>query len=86
MVQLELTESATIDRIEWGRDRTGTLQGPYPTKYRIEGSLEAGKWSLLANSNDRLPSRRRRAKALPVTTSADIPKRKPSREEKADST
>ena len=35
-VRLELTEPAVIDRIEWGRDRTGRYKDRLPTKYRIE--------------------------------------------------
>ena len=54
-VQLELPEPATIDRIEWGRDRTGRYKDRLATKYRIEGAIEPGKWRLLTNSNDRLP-------------------------------
>ena len=54
-IQLELPGAATIDRIEWGRDRNGRYKDRLPTKYRIEGALEPGQWRLLANSNDRLP-------------------------------
>lgn len=64
-VQLELPEPATIDRIEWGRDRKGRYKDRLPTKYRIEGALAAGKWSLLANSNDRLPFKTQKSKSTP---------------------
>ena len=64
-VQLELTESATIDRIEWGRDRTGRYKDRTPTKYRIEGGLEPDKWFLLTNSNDRLPIKTEKTKSTP---------------------
>ena len=65
-VQLELPEPATIDRIEWGRDRKGRYKDRLPTKYRIEGALEPGQWRLLANSNDRLPFKGE--KSAPATT------------------
>ncbi|MBT5908943.1 MAG: DUF1549 domain-containing protein, partial [Opitutae bacterium] len=64
-VQLELTESATIDRIEWGRDRTGRYKDRTPTKYRIEGGLEPDKCFLLTNSNDRLPFKTEKTKSTP---------------------
>ena len=65
-VQLELPEPAVIDRIEWGRDRSGRIKDRLPTKYRIEGAIEAGKWSLLANSNDRLPFKTEKTKSTPL--------------------
>jgi hypothetical protein len=65
-VQLELPEPATIDRIEWGRDRKGRYKDRLPTKYRIEGAIEPGQWRLLANSNDRLPFKGE--KSAPATT------------------
>jgi hypothetical protein len=54
-VGMELAETVTIDRIEWGRDRTGSYKDRLPTKYRIEGATEPGKWNLLSSSDDRLP-------------------------------
>ena len=50
---------------EWGRDRTGRYQDRLPTKYRIEGGLEPGKWFLLTNSNDRLPFKTKKTKPTP---------------------
>jgi hypothetical protein len=54
-VQLELPEPATIDRIEWGRDRTGRYKDRLPTKYRIEVGTEPNKWKVLASSQNRKP-------------------------------
>ena len=64
-VQLELPEPVVIDRIEWGRDRTGRYKDRLPTKYHIEGGLEPGKWFLLTNSNDRLPVKSEKTKPPP---------------------
>ena len=64
-VQLELPEPAVIDRIEWGRDRTGRYKDRLPTKYHIEGSLEPDKWFLLTNSNDRLPFKDKKTETAP---------------------
>ena len=67
-VQLELPEPAVIDRIEWGATGRERYQDRLPTKYRIEGGLEPGKWFLLTNSADRLPFKTKKTKLLPVTT------------------
>jgi hypothetical protein len=53
--QLELSQPATIERIEWGRDRTGRLKDRLPTKYRIEVATELNKWTLVASSQSRKP-------------------------------
>jgi hypothetical protein len=53
-VQIELKETATIDRIVWGRDREGVFADRLPTRYRIEVATEPGKWSVVASSADRL--------------------------------
>ena len=54
-VQLELPEPVKIERIEWGRDRNQRYKDRLPTKYRIEGALDPGQWSILADSSQRLP-------------------------------
>ena len=54
-VQLELPEPVKIERIEWGRDRNQRYKDRLPTKYRIEGALDPGQWSMLADSSQRLP-------------------------------
>jgi mono/diheme cytochrome c family protein len=55
-VQIELPELTQIDRIEWGRDRTGTFTDRLAVGYRIEAARELGKWQLLASSADRAKS------------------------------
>lgn len=50
-VQIELSESKTIERIEWARDREGKYSDRLATRYRIEGAMVPGKWSLLTSSN-----------------------------------
>ncbi len=52
-VQIELPELTTIERIEWGRDRTGKWDDRLAVGYRIEGAKEPGTWQLLASSADR---------------------------------
>jgi hypothetical protein len=54
-VQIELPEIASIDRIEWGRDREKKYADRVPTEYQIEVATERGEWRLLASSADRLP-------------------------------
>ena len=54
-VQIELAEPVLIDRIVWGRDRSGTYADRMPIGYRIESAVEAGQWELLASSADRRP-------------------------------
>jgi hypothetical protein len=54
-VQLELPQIATIDRIEWARDREGKFQDRLPTEYRIEVAAEPGQWHVIASSADRTP-------------------------------
>ena len=44
----ELPEPVKIERIEWGRDRNQRYKDRLPTKYRIEGALDPGQWSILA--------------------------------------
>ena len=59
-VMLEFAEPVTIERIVWGRDRTGKFKDRTPTAYRIEVSAGAGTgddapWTLVADSTDRQP-------------------------------
>ncbi len=54
-VQIELAKPATIDRIEWARDREGQYTDRLATKYRIELSLDGQNWEEAASSLDRLP-------------------------------
>ena len=54
-VQIDLPEAVQIDRILWGRDRKGKFQDRVATRYRIEVSVEPGKWEVVATGDDRLP-------------------------------
>lgn len=54
-VQIELPTRATIDRIEWARDREGKYGDRVAVKYRIEAAAKPGEWHLVASSRDRLP-------------------------------
>jgi hypothetical protein len=54
-VQIDLPATVQIDRILWGRDREGKFQDRVATRYRIEVSVEPGKWQVVATGDDRLP-------------------------------
>ena len=54
-VQIELSEPARIDRIEWGRDREGKFRDRLPTKYRIEAAVEPHEWTAIASSDNNRP-------------------------------
>ncbi|HUG68437.1 MAG TPA: DUF1553 domain-containing protein, partial [Pirellulaceae bacterium] len=54
-VEIELPNVATIDRIEWGRDREGRYKDRVATSYKIEAAIEPGTWKQLASSDNRLP-------------------------------
>ncbi|QDT35635.1 PSD1 and planctomycete cytochrome C domain-containing protein [Thalassoglobus polymorphus] len=54
-VQLNFPESIEIDRILWGRDRTGKLKDRLPVQYKIEVRNGSGDWKTVASSADRLP-------------------------------
>ena len=54
-VQLEFSKPVAIDRIVWGRDRTGKLKDRLPIRYEIEVEDEQGNWKTVAGSSDRLP-------------------------------
>lgn len=56
-VEIELPKVATIDRIEWARDREGKFGDRLATSYRILTRDEAGKWNVVATSLDRRPFR-----------------------------
>ncbi len=53
-VQIELTKSARIDRIEWARDREEKYADRLAVDYRIEAAVEPGQWKLIASSTDRM--------------------------------
>lgn len=52
-VQIELPDSARIDRIEWARDREGKYGDRLAVEYRIECAVKPGAWQLVASSKDR---------------------------------
>jgi hypothetical protein len=54
-VQLDFNEPVVIDRIVWGRDRTGKFKDRLPIHYEIEVGDEQGNWKTVAGSSDRLP-------------------------------
>ena len=54
-VQLEFNEPVLIDRIVWGRDRTGKFKDRLPIRYKIEVDDQHGEWKTVAESSDRLP-------------------------------
>ncbi len=53
-VQLEFPRVATIDRIEWSRDREGKFLDRLPVRYHIDVSLDGDQWTTVARSDDRL--------------------------------
>ena len=54
-VQLAFPTTVEINRIVWGRDRTGKFKDRLPTKYRIETSLDGSTWMTVARHDDRVP-------------------------------
>ncbi|MDB4807615.1 DUF1553 domain-containing protein [bacterium] len=54
-VQLEFDHPIVIDRIVWGRDRTGSFKDRLPVQYKIEVEDDEGNWKTVAASSDRLP-------------------------------
>ncbi len=54
-VQIEFQKLATIDRVEWARDREGRYSDRVATEYRIEVATVPDKWQTVASSKDRQP-------------------------------
>ena len=57
-VQIEWPEPVMIDRIVWGRDRTGVYKDRLAIRYRIEVAADAASpatWVRVASSDDRVP-------------------------------
>jgi mono/diheme cytochrome c family protein len=52
-VQIEFADPVVVDRIVWGRDRTGKYNDRLPVRYHIDGATEPGDWECLASSGDR---------------------------------
>ncbi len=55
-LQLEFPEPIEIDRIEWSRDRNSQYSDRTAAQYRIETAVEPSRWSVVASSDDRLPT------------------------------
>lgn len=53
--QIELAEQKWIDRVIWGRDRTGQYGDRLAVSYQIEVALEPNHWWVVASSADRSP-------------------------------
>ena len=54
-VQIELPKVQEINKILWGRDQQGKYADRIAIAYRIETSLDAKAWKLVASSKDRVP-------------------------------
>ncbi|MDG2131545.1 MAG: DUF1553 domain-containing protein [Fuerstiella sp.] len=54
-VRLEFTAVTDIDRIQWGRDRSGRYKDRLATDYVIESSADGQEWTAIVSSADRLP-------------------------------
>ena len=54
-VQLEFSATVSIDRIQWGRDRSGRYKDRLATDYVIESSVDGEEWKAVASSKHRLP-------------------------------
>ncbi len=52
-VEFEFPQTATIDRVVWGRDRERNFTDRLATEYRIEVSTGSGDWRVVASSSDR---------------------------------
>jgi len=54
-VQIEFAEIKKIDRVVWGRDRTGTFSDRLATEYTIKVSRDAKNWTEVSSSKTREP-------------------------------
>ena len=52
-VQIELPRDAEIDRIVWGRDRTGAIADRLATNYKVEISIDEKTWTTVGDSKQR---------------------------------
>lgn len=52
-LMVEFAEPQEIDRVKWGRDRTGRFKDRLATTYRIEIEKSAGQWIAIADESDR---------------------------------
>jgi mono/diheme cytochrome c family protein len=63
-IQIEFAEPASIDRIEWGRDREEKYRDRLAIDYTIEAAVEPGRWTEIASSADRLPATQGKSAAI----------------------
>ncbi len=54
-VELEFAETATIQRVVWGRDREQKFADRLAVEYRIEVAVGSNDWRMVASSGDRQP-------------------------------
>jgi hypothetical protein len=54
-VQVDLPETAVVDRVIWGRDREEKFADRLPTEYVVEVATATGAWQVVASSADRAP-------------------------------
>ena len=54
-VELEFSETVTVNRVVWGRDREQKYTDRLATDYRIEVATGSNDWRLVASSADRQP-------------------------------
>ncbi|NQV25829.1 MAG: DUF1553 domain-containing protein [Rhodopirellula sp.] len=54
-VQLEFPTATPINRVVWGRDRSGSFKDRLPIRYHIETSLDGTEWTTVASHDDRVP-------------------------------
>ena len=54
-VQIDLPAPTRVEKIIWGRDRTGQFKDRVATSYVIEAATAPGTWVTVARSDDRAP-------------------------------
>jgi hypothetical protein len=55
LVQVQLAETARVDRVVWGRDRERKFADRVARDYLVQVSLDGSVWQTVAGSADRLP-------------------------------
>jgi hypothetical protein len=51
--QLDFPDPTVVDRVQWGRDRSGAIKDRLPVLYRIEARLPDGSWKIVSSSDRR---------------------------------
>ena len=54
-IEVTFAEEQLIDRVAWGRDRTGEFADRLAVDYRIEVAAASGEWVAVADAEDRAP-------------------------------